>query len=403
MVIYMKSHFETMFPNCVPDGRGFLYYVTQSEHAIKKLDLRKMESEYMLHPDGYDPEEWGGVGSFIYHDDKIYLFEQRGRWLMEYSPADQAGRRFDLDCCINNYDNFAACVLHDGIVFAFASYADKVVKINLASSAIESEEGLCPGINYIFGRDKCVCSLNGTGTEIAHSLYSCGCRIGNDLWLFMQRKPFVIKYSLPEQTHERLNLPVEIPGCIHAVWKESLFYILSAEEKVYAWNPADSHADILFDGREINQHPYFGKIAVTDANIWMLPMFGNDIHIVSLEDKKADTYCGYPEDFCYDDDPKKQRYYGCCEDGENYYFAMCSANYMLIIGKADGTGEWARITKKEHDLNGKINRCRESRRCFYEADGLDMKAFIMAGMRKGCPDDAVPNKAGNAIWNYMKE
>ena len=78
----------------------------------------------------------------------------------------------------------AACTIYDNTLFIFHSFANRVVKINLDSGKIVSKKELCPNIDYIFNREKDSYCVSGKKIDVFHKLYSCGCQVNNDIWLF---------------------------------------------------------------------------------------------------------------------------------------------------------------------------------------------------------------------------
>ena len=139
-------------------------------------------------------------------------------------------------------------------------------------------------------------------------------------------------------------LPESIEGCIHAIWKNGLFYILTIEGNIYTWDIKHSEIKVIFKYRGKMSYLNLSKIVVTDKNIWCLPAFGDDIVIISGE--KVNIYDSYPADFKYHDNIRS-RYYEYCEDRNNYYFAMHSANYILCINKDNGEERWFRPIEPE--------------------------------------------------------
>ena len=90
------NHLKTLFPACVTDNKGNMYYVTHVEHAIKELDLKTRRTRYIGNPGSYIPREWSGVDKIVFHNEKLYLFEQSGKEVMEYSLLEKTSRFFDL-------------------------------------------------------------------------------------------------------------------------------------------------------------------------------------------------------------------------------------------------------------------------------------------------------------------
>lgn len=330
------SILETLFPACVADKEGFLYYVTHSEHAIKRLDLKNYKVEYLDNPEGYIPKQWAGVDKILLDNDNLYLFEQNGQKLLEYSLLKKSSRCFDLKCNIFSCGSWAICTIHNHVIWAFPSYANKVIKIDLINGKVE--ERTFADIDYSFNQKDELFISCGKEIEISYKLFSCGCKIDNEIWLFTERKPFFLKYDLSKDIYEKSSLPVMIRSCVWALYRKYVLYILSAEGKLYCWDVFNNRAELLFDSGK--RYPYYNRFIVTDTNIWLIPFFGEDIYVIDLKTKRKSKYSRYPKDFCYRIEAERSKYFEYCEDKNNYYFAMHSANYLLIIEKDSGAGRW---------------------------------------------------------------
>ena len=395
------NHLKTLFPACVTDNKGNMYYVTHVEHAIKELDLNTRRTRYIGNPGSYIPREWSGVDKIVFHNEKLYLFEQSGKEVMEYSLLEKTSRFFDLKYCMHNCDNWASCVVYNSTLFMFPCFSNVLIKVDLKGNGVVEKENLCLDMDFVYMHEKSRGVSKGVELSIPHRLYSCGCQTDSDIWLFTERKGIVLKYDLLTGTSIQRMLPKDIKGCIHAVWKEGLFYILSTEGSVYSWNPADGKAEMLFDSRNRYPFPYFCKIAVTDTNIWVMPCFGEDILIIDLKDGNERTYSECPKDFYYFEDPNMSKYYGTFEDDVNCYFAMHSANYLLIIEKKTGKEKW--LKPVEPELYEKVGYYKDYDTQEYEESDLELKGLFMLLDEKKCDvDKAKGENTGKIMWDRLR-
>lgn len=388
---------KTLFPACYTDGKGKLYYVSHSRHSIRKLDLEKNTVEYIDNPDGYIPGKWSGVDKIFGYKDRLYLFEQNGSKMLEYSLRDQKSRCFLLDCGMYSCDNWAAFTIYNHVLFAFASYLNKIVKIELGSGELKKESF---PIDDIFKLQKKLENLNKRRNKVPCKLFSCGCRVDDDMWLFIEQDTFVLKYNLSSGMCITFSLPEEIRGCNYAVRKGDAFYILSIEGNVYLWNPLNVKTEILFHSENRN-YPYFSKMIVTYTNIWIMPCMGDDIYVVNLKEQECCKYNRYPNDFSYCEDPNRSRYYEYTEDEQNIYFAMHSANYLLCIEKKSGKEKW--IKPKEPELKEEIRFCKSYGMSQYDETEFGIKGFFMVTDHRG--EHSYGDKKGiigALVWNGVK-
>lgn len=331
------DYLKTLFPACTRDNRNGLYYVTHIDHSIKRLDVSNGKTEYIDNPGEYKPRQWKGVDKLFFQNDFLYLFEQGGKKLLQYNVLDGKSKCFELDYDLNNCDNWAVVTMYHDTMFAVPSFANRIIKLHVNSGA-ESSMELCSDIDYQFDSKK----YFGTKDNIImpYKLFSCGCRIKKDIWLFTETNQYVVRYDLLEEKSVQYLLPDEIRGCVHAVWNEKLFYILDLDGRVYSWDYLSNKTEIIFDCKTPKPYPYFRKLVITSKNIWIVPFTGKDIYIVRLEDGKESVFNNFPIDFHYFEDDGRSKYYDYGEDEEKYYFTMHSVNYMLVIRKVNGEGYW---------------------------------------------------------------
>lgn len=390
---------KVLFPACAVDGEKKLYYVTHEEHAIKKLDLETGQAEYMDNLYGYHPMEWAGVDRLFFHGEKLYLLEQNGKRMLQYSLQENTGKCFELGNCLNiRGNNWAASIVYRDTVFIVSSFANELVKVNLISNEIEKEQ-LELETDYILEREKVHYINHGKEVEILHRLYSCSCKVGTDMWLFTERRQIVLKYDLLTGKTIKYFLPEIIKGCVHAVWKNGIFYILSLEGNVYSWDFWNNETRILYDSEGKCPYPFFAEFVITDKKIWMIPCWAEDIYIVDLESGEKSIYSTYPEDFLYSEDPYRSHYYGYCEDEENYYFAMHSANYMLVIEKKSNNGKW--MQPIEPGLQETVNYYRKYPLERYDERDFGLEFFLMLS-KKNIMDRKGKKQAGKSVWKFCK-
>lgn len=332
----MEEYF--LFPTCVVE-KELLYAITHNNCIIEKIDLKNNKVTCIDNPDGYNSNEWSGSDNILSYNQRIYFFEQNGKQIMEYSVLDKKTRFFDLNLQAYPIFNYAYSTIWINKIYIFPSFVNKIIIIDLQTGKIKKKENFCDNLHYIFNKEKVNCISN-MDLKFPYRLFSCGCQIESDIWIFTEKNQVAIKFDLLTEKIEQYILPQAIKGCVHAIWRNKRFYLLSLDGYIYVWNFKKNEIEILYNEKKNCQYPYFHRIAVTNKNIWLIPFFGNDIYIVDVKTKKYFCYNKYPKDFHYYGGYERCRFYGYSEDEGNYYFAVHSANYLLIIDKMTGKGRW---------------------------------------------------------------
>ncbi len=331
-------------------------------------------------------------------NDNLYLFEQNGERLLEYSLVNKSSRYFELKCNIFSCGNWTICAVYNHMIWAFPSYANKVIKIDLEKGKIEENEKLCPDINYNFNQEDEFLISYGKEIGFPYKLYSSGCRIDNEIWLFAERKHFILKYDLSKDIYEKYSFPVTIGSCVWALHRNGIFYILTIEGNIYSWDFLNNRVELLVETE--NRYPYYSKFVITDTNIWLIPLFGADIYLIDLKSKRKSIYTDYPKDFSYYIDAARSKYSEYTEDEDNYYFAMHCANYLLIIEKKTGVGHW--IKPIEPELSEKAAYYIKSRGIYFHEFFWDLKDWIRICAGKSKIYEISEN-IGNTIWTAMEK
>lgn len=370
----MRDHLKTLFPACAVEKKSFLYYITHEEHALKRMNILSGKVEYIDNPKGYDPFKWMGADVILYKDEKLYLFEQNGRWMMEYSILNAKSKIYEINCSLNSCLNIAAVSIYNDSVYICPSFRNVMIIVDLKLGQVTETGSLCPNKRYVFAKESEIYMYGERNISVPHRLFSCGCRVETNMWIFLERESYAICYDLLLGKVKEYQLPTYIKGCVHAVWKDGKFYVLSVDGNVYLWHVLENKAELLWESGGNKFYPYFHKIAVTQKNIWVFPSLGNDIYIVDLKVQKGEKYDAYPKGFQYYIFSEKSRYFEFCEDDEYYYFAMHCTNFVLIIDKASGEERW--LKPIEPNIEQKLLYYVKNHRGDYTEGQDDLKKFL---------------------------
>ena len=321
------------FLSCIVRGNK-LYFISEAELVLMRMDISSGEIEYIDNPyivnsTGNFRVRWKLADRMLSYNKNIYILECDGTRMIEYHVEKNTCRYFDINCSVYVCSNYAGFTIYKDKAYIFPSFLNELVVVDLISGEVEREEKICKDISYIPDLKK----------AIPHKLFSCGCRIENSEWVFMEQNNEVIEYDLEKRYIQNHKIPKVIHGCVHAEWKDNIFYILDLEGKLYTWNVENHDVEdwLLDTGRP---YPNYREMVVTKKKIWILPEIGEDILLIEKETRKSEKYYKYPSDFRYAAPENYSKYYVHCEDKENYYFSMHSGNYLFCVEKESGKERW---------------------------------------------------------------
>lgn len=369
-----------------------LYFISEEDCILMKMNIDSGKVEYLNRPNSFDvqisdPLIWKLPDKMIVHERKIYVLETDGKRLVEYYVDENRYRCIELDCSVFECCNFAAFAIYNDKAYIFPSYLDKVIVVDLTIGSVIQQLSICTDILYEFGKTE----------SIPSKLFSCGCRVGNSEWIFMERLGEVVEYNMETDEYQRHIVPAKIKGCAHAEWKNDTFYILSLEGKVYKWNFYNNNVREWSLGNQSKSYPAYREMVITNGVIWILPEVGNDILLIDIEKDYVEKYSNYPVDFSYEAPEHYSKYYVHCEDDNFYYFSMHSGNYIFCVEKFSGKEKWIKPIEPNYIEYYAKNSCYVNERRYNLKNyfsNINLKRFFLQNEKFNI---------GSRIWERQKK
>lgn len=330
-----KVERDSLFSTCAYINKKIFAFTSFKRLPIV-IDLKSKEIDLLENIQEYDSTF---MADFMINDgDDIYVLELNGNRIMKYNVVNRKCKYFDISCGKREWDNFATFAKCGENIYIFPLYINEIIKVNFETGKIHRDKGLYLDLRNYVEQEQ----------EIKY--FYCGCKVGKIMWLFQRQGNLVVAYNMENDTWKKYKLSVKINNCVHVVRHNGMMYILSGEGLVYCWNMTDDPVELIADcsNEEANFNTFI-RIAVTDKKIFLLPSLGEDIVIIDLNIKQISKYEDYPIEFKYYRPEGWSRYYGYCEDDDNYYFAMRSMNFMLSINKRYGNEKWIKFKLPLHE------------------------------------------------------
>lgn len=375
---------RSLFTSCVL-VEDAIFAFTQCGNLPVKIDLNSKEMRYVDELVGYKPfisEDILSGGKFI------YALSQDGQKLLRWDLSNQCCSYFEINCGKKEWGNYAAIAGYEGHIYIFPKYTDELVRVNIETGGLERDKHLYKEITPFLKK------------EGEFDYFTCGCQQENLVWLFQRQKNTMFRYDMADDTWEEHKLSLKVENCVQIVLYSRNVYMLDSGGRIYFWNTETYFMELLADCHEREAgDAEFGRMAVTDKKIYMLPALGKDIICISPVTKETKAYQSYPEHFQYLAPAVWNKYQGYCEDNDFYYFAMRSANYILVIEKSSGQEDWIRINPPAQPDWFNAYRKYHENPFYKEIDSVEelLKHVCDSGVNTAFGRDS----AGERIWKEL--
>lgn len=267
----------------------------------------------------------------IVDDNEIYVLEQDGNRMMRINTENEDCRYYNISCQKNPWGNYAAYAKYENYIYIFPKCIDHIVKVNLETDSITQESGL-----YTEVREQ----YKDMARMEDFEYFSYGKMFEGTMWLFRKGEREVFAYDMRTENWRSYCMPLKVDHCVDVKKEGTLFYILSSEGKIYTWNAEKDEMRLWADCSNEIDNSTFVRLVLTNKRIVVLPSRANDIYLISKENGEKTVYRDYPEGFEYCSSDVWAKYWDCCEDENNYYFAMRSSMFILCINKEEGELKW---------------------------------------------------------------
>lgn len=251
------------------------------------------------------------------YQDYIYALDSNGLNLAVIGLKNRECRYIPLNCAFRSFINFVAFERFGTDYYIFPKYENRLLIYHTSNGELEEITDYLKDVNEM----------------------QCACRVEEDVWILPKEADVIFCYEIATGKKKVYRLNKVLQDCIHSVFHKGYIYILNTFGVVYRWNIEKKELLEIADLKmNQNENESLSRVIHAGNKLIFLPGYGNEIKILDEYTGKIEVYQDYPEDFSYQSTWLK--YYGYCEDENEYYFAACSGNYMLKIDKRSGKFVW---------------------------------------------------------------
>lgn len=321
---------SALFPACIVLN-NCMYCVTFGEHILERINMSTYEVEYICDSNKSVLRELTTVDLIKINGKYIYLFEYNGKRVIQVHIETKKTKVFQV--CEEENGGYASAEFHNNKLYLFPKFINQIIIIDLNTEEIERKENIFQNIET---KEK----VNWLYKDVEFSKRICSKTYIKDdsIFIFSEISNIVAKYNITSGVIDNSKVLDLANGCISVQLQDDRCYLLDESGKLFLSDVYLNKLSLIIDTEK--PYPYFMDFAVAKHLIWFLPCFGNEIMVYDINN--ITIYKDYPLDIKYIEAKSHSKFYGCCEDKENYYFAMHSANYMLIISKTSGKEKWVK-------------------------------------------------------------
>lgn len=303
---------EFIFSECVMHNENiYAYEVTQGMMVM--ISPSNGEAKYLELPCDFKIQRNDAIVWLQSIEGKIFAVENSGENIFIYDTVNKLVNYLPINIGKEDWGNTIFSTIYDEHFYVFPKYLDEFIKVNIYS--------------YDICRFK---------YQKSNNTLRCGIRIDNIVYLF-DNYECVVKINLIDNSTQMVAAKInKKQSGLASVVKTYDNNILGLDTSGIIYSIYINEAAIEFrEMCNISIGMEDDKIALIDTTdkIIGLPLTSGKIVIYDKRSTQKIECKNYPSDFEFSEKYSWSQYKGYCEDVDNIYVAMRSANYILKIDK----------------------------------------------------------------------
>ena len=306
---------RVLFSDCAYSN-GNMYFFSNQDGMMARLDIESNIITYLpvLVEELYDKGD--SVDKVLTYDNRLYALSNAGNALVEYNLLNNEYLVYNPECAMNSWGNYIYMTQYGGKIFIFTR-ARNVVKV----FDCDNKEFIT--IEY----------------DMKEQTFFAATRVDDVVWLFPRNGRVVVKFDLKNGTVQKYIVDYEFENVVDCYPDDNNIYVVSSSGNIIIF---DMHTTKLSVFHMSKENEKIRRLIVSKDNVVLLPSGGENIIVINKNNRNVKKYEQYPEGFEYQANPKWSKYHGYCKFNNKIYFAMRSANHLLIIDEETGEISWKR-------------------------------------------------------------
>lgn len=357
----------SLYNNC-------LYFYASCNGIPAKLDLQTKQISILNYPSHLTLGRCDSIDLMASNNQKIYALRNQGDALIVYDTCSNSYLEQAISCNERAWGNFIDMFVFESKLYIFPKNKNSILSMDCDKNEIE----------YKSYRNE-----NGEG-------FMCGCHVQDKMWLFPQNGNVIGCVDLRNYAYKEFVCNCKFENIVTCSCFEDEIVVLDRNGNVYCWNTESKDIELCFSDSSLE---FMGRVAITKRNMVLLPSRGDEIKIFDKLSKRVMVLDNYPDKFQYKANPLWSKFHGRCEDDDKIYFAMRSANYLLVLHKETGDISWLKpeLPSKEIEAKYLISYTKE----LMVEEEVPLYLFLRYIPKSGRNDIEI-QKNGEKIWSLLK-
>lgn len=313
--------------------RDKLYFTANFNKCLAYIDLKDNKAYYINNIQNFRVDYFPTGTDHSYEKDGIiYFVGIDGTSVMIYDVESNRCESIQVNCGLKSWGNYALAAQSKHGIYLFPKLGNKIVKVDYGTNKVNEVRNILNGVTLTEGQS-----------------FECGCSNGETAWIFDETGKYCVQYHMISGDICKICLNEEMGLIRHAVYANGKIYILNSKNIVWRLSLDEEHIDkmLSFDMPEDT----FGRIVITQQNMWLLPALGEEIYIWDYNRAAIPISMPYPKDFKYKYMAGWSKYTDAIDYHDYTIMANRLSNYVLWINRLTGEGEWKKpLVQNENDM-----------------------------------------------------
>lgn len=243
-----------------------------------------------------------------------------GEKIYFYNIKEKYWKEIEIECNQHRHGNYIDIIFNHQFIYVIPKYRTYILKIDI--------------------QKECTVQIETSFLMQISSQKTAVCMKGSFLYFFESQSEKILIFNPDTGKYEQVEIGCRLGNIASVQYDKEDFLILSNDGGLVRWVEGSNHLETIVEPVEEQRVDYFLEFAVTERNIWLLPMRGEHIYVYEIQDRTLRKYDGYPQDFSYLGSKGREKFLKGCEYKNKIYFGMHSASHFLVIDKKTGSAEW---------------------------------------------------------------